>query len=214
MALDEAALNDLNARVVRGDASALGSLLECYRPRLRMMVRLRMDRVLQTRVDASDVLQEAFLEASSRLEEFIRNPEVPFYLWLRTITGQQLLAAYRRHCGTQGRDARREVSPRGGGLPEANSGALAAHLVARAISPSGVAMQAELKDRLEQALDELDAMDREIIVLRHFEELTNSEAAQLLDLSPSATCNRYVRALERLRQVLDKFPELSGELWK
>jgi len=214
MAFDESVLNELNARVIRGDAAALGSLLECYRPRLRMMVRLRMDRFLQTRVDASDVLQEAFLEAASRLEEFIHNPAVPFYLWLRTITGQQLLAAYRRHCGTKGRDARREVSPRSGALPEANSGALAAHLVARATSPSGVAMQAELKDRLEQALDELDAMDREIIVLRHYEELTNSEVAQVLDLTPPAACNRYVRALERLREVLDKFPDLSGELWK
>jgi RNA polymerase sigma-70 factor (ECF subfamily) len=214
MALDDSALNELNTRVIRGDASALGQLLECYRPRLRMMVRLRMDRHLQTRVDASDVLQEAFLEASSRLDEFIRNPAVPFYLWLRTITGQQLLAAYRRHCGTQGRDARRETSPRSGALPEANSGALAAHLVACATSPSGVAMQAELKDGLEQALDELDAMDREIIVLRHFEELTNSEAAQVLDLKPTAACNRYVRALERLRQVLDKFPDFSNELWK
>jgi RNA polymerase sigma-70 factor (ECF subfamily) len=213
MALDDSALNELNARVIGGDAKALGQLLESYRPRLRMMVRLRMDRLLQTRVDASDVLQEAFLEASSRLDEFIRNPAVPFYLWLRTITGQQLLAAYRRHCGTQGRDARREIS-RGGAFPEANSGALAAHLVACATSPSGVAMQGELKDRLEQALDELDAMDREIIVLRHFEELTNSEAAQVLDLKPSAACNRYVRALERLRQVLDRFPEFSGELWK
>jgi RNA polymerase sigma-70 factor (ECF subfamily) len=214
MALDDSALNELNARVIRGDAHALGPLLECYRPRLRMMVRLRMDRLLQTRVDASDVLQEAFLEASSRLEEFIRNPAVPFYLWLRTITGQQLLTAYRRHCGTQGRDARREISLPSGALPEANSGALAAQLVACATSPSGVAMQAELKDRLEQALEELDAMDREIIVLRHFEELTNSEAAQVLDLTSSAACNRYVRALERLRQVLDKFPDFSGELWK
>jgi RNA polymerase sigma-70 factor (ECF subfamily) len=214
MALDDSVLNELNARVVRGDAGALGQLLECHRPRLRMMVRLRMDRFLQSRVDASDVLQEAFLEASSRLEEFVRNPAVPFYLWLRTITGQQLLAAYRRHCGTQGRDARREISPRSSGLPEANSGALAAQLVACATSPSGVAMQAELKDRLEHALDELDAMDREIIVLRHFEELTNSEAARVLDLTPSAACNRYVRALERLRQVMDKFPDLSGELWK
>ena len=214
MALDDSALNELNGRVLRGDANALGQLLESYRPRLRMMVRLRMNRLLQTRVDASDVLQEAFLEASSRLDEFIRNPAVPFYLWLRTITGQQLLAAYRRHCGTQGRDARREISQRSGALPEANSGALAAHLVACLTSPSGVAMQAELKDRLEQALDELDAMDREIIVLRHFEELTNSEAAQVLDLTPSAACNRYVRALERLRQVLDKFPDFSGELWK
>ncbi len=212
MVLDDPALNELNARVIRGDASALGQLLEWHRPRLRTMVRLRMDRLLQTRVDASDVLQEAFLEASSRLDEFIRNPAVPFYLWLRTITGQQLMAAYRRHCGAQGRDARREISRCSGALPAANSGALAAHLVACAISPSGVAMQAELKDRLEQALDELDAMDREIIVLRHFEELTNSEAAQVLDLTPSAACNRYVRALERLRQApVERIAELIGD---
>ena len=214
MAPDDSVLNELQARVIRGDASALGQLLEWHRPQLRMMVQLRMDRHLQTRVDASDVLQEAFLEASARLDEFIRNPAVPFYLWLRTITGQQLLAAYRRHCGTQGRDARREISARIGALPAANSAALAAHLVACSTSPSGVAMQAELKDCLEKALDELDAMDREIIVLRHFEELTNSEAAQVLDLKPSAACNRYVRALERLRRVLDKFPDFAGELWK
>jgi RNA polymerase sigma-70 factor (ECF subfamily) len=214
MALDDSSLNELNARVIHGDAGALGQLLEWYRPRLRLMVGLRMDRFLQTRVDASDVLQEAFLEASSRLDEFIRNPAVPFYLWLRTITGQQLVAAYRRHCGTQCRDAHREVSRRSAGLPEANSGALAAQLVACATSPSGAAMQAELKDTLEKALDELDAMDREIIVLRHFEELTNSEAAQVLDLTTSAACNRYVRALERLRHVLDRFPDFASELWK
>ena len=214
MALDDSALDELQARVTRGDAGALGQLIEWHRPRLRMMVRLRMDRVLQARVDPSDVLQEAFLEASSRLDEFIRNPAVPFYLWLRTITGQQLLAAYRRHCGTQRRDARREISPRSGALPAANSGALAAHLVACSTTPSGAAMQAELKDQLERALDELDAMDREVIVLRHFEELTNSETAQVLGLKPSAACNRYIRALERLRQVLDRFPEFAGEIRK
>ena len=214
MALDESAVNELTTRVNCGDASALGQLLEWYRPRLRMMVRLRMDRLLQTRVDPSDVLQETFLEASSRLDEYIRNPAVPLYLWLRTIAGDQLLAAYRRHCRTQGRDARREISPCIGALPAANSAALAEHFVACSTSPSGVAMQAELKETIERALNELDVVDREIIVLRHFEELTNSEAAEVLDLKPSAACNRYVRALERLRHVLDRFPDFASELWK
>jgi RNA polymerase sigma-70 factor, ECF subfamily len=214
MALNESMLDELNARVVRGDAGALGPLLEWHRPRLRLMVRLRLDRRLQTRVDPSDVLQEAFLEASSRLDEFVRNPAVPFYHWLRSITAQQLMAAYRRHCATQGRDVRREISPRLGLLPATDSAAIAAHFVACSTSPSGVAMQAELKDQLEKALNELEGVDREIIVLRHFEGLTNGEAAQVLDLKPSAACNRYIRALERLRQTLDRFPGFAAELWK
>jgi RNA polymerase sigma-70 factor (ECF subfamily) len=209
--VDELAINELNRRVTRGDAAALGALLDLHRPRLRMMVELRMDRRLQSRLDASDVLQEAFLEASSRLDEFVRNPSVPFYIWLRSITGQRLAAAYRYHCGTQGRNAYREISLCNGTFPEADSAALAEHLVGRLTSPSTFAMRAELKLKFEDALNELDAMDREIIVLRHFEELTNAEAAHLLDLKPSAACNRYVRALERLRTVLDDIPAFAGE---
>jgi RNA polymerase sigma-70 factor (ECF subfamily) len=211
MALDESALNELNRRVALGDAEALGQLLEFHRPRLRIMVGLRMDRRLQSRIDASDVLQEAFLEVSSRLDDFVRNPSVPFYIWLRSITGQRLAAAYRHHCGTQGRDAHREISLVNGSFPAADSAALAEHLVGRLTSPSTAAMRAELRAKFEEALNQLDSIDREMIVLRHFEELTNAEAAHLLDLKPSAACNRYVRALERLRVVLDDIPAFAGK---
>jgi RNA polymerase sigma-70 factor (ECF subfamily) len=214
MTLDELALSELNKRVSLGDAAALGELLDWHRPRLRMMVGLRMDRRLKSRIDPSDVLQEAFLEVSSRLDEFVRNPSVPFYIWLRSITGQRLAAAYRHHCGTKGRDPCREISLINGAFPAADSAAMADHLVGRLTSPSAAAMRAELRIKFEEALDELDPMDREIIVLRHFEELTNAEAAQLLDLKPSAACNRYVRALERLRAVLDNIPGFDGEPWK
>lgn len=214
MAVDEIALNELNKRVALGDPDALGQLLDLHRPRLRMMVGLRMDRRLQSRIDASDVLQEAFLEVSSRLDEFVRNPAVPFYIWLRSITGQRLAAAYRHHCGTKGRDPRRERSLVDGTFPAADSAAMADHLVGRLTSPSAAAMRAELRVKFEEALDELDPIDREIIVLRHFEELTNAEAAHLLDLKPSAACNRYVRALERLHSVLDNIPGFAGEPWK
>ena len=214
MTIDDAELNDLNQRVARGERAALDRLLDWYRPRLRAMLQIRMDPRLQGRLDASDVLQEAYFEVYSRLDEFARNPAVSFYLWLRHITGQRLAAAFRYHLDTQRRDARREIPLFDGKFPAASSSAVAAHLVGRHSSPSTPAIQAELKVQLENALDGLNEMDREIIVLRNFEELTNSEAAQLLDITPSAACNRYVRALERLRDVLDNIPGFAGELWK
>lgn len=211
MTLDDAELHNLTQRVAQADQTALGRLLEWYRPRLRAMVQIRMDHRVRGRIDASDVLQEAFLEVSQRLDEFARQPSVPFYVWLRSITGQRLAAAFRFHLGTQGRDARREVPLLDAATPPASSAALAAHLAGTMSSPSNMAMRGEMTARLEEALNRLDAVDREIIVLRHFEELTNSEAAQVLDLKASAVCNRYVRALERLRAVLDQMPEFSIE---
>jgi RNA polymerase sigma-70 factor (ECF subfamily) len=214
MVLNDEELNELGRRVASGDQAALGALVDFYRPRLRAMLQLRMDRRIQGRIDESDVLQEAFLEVSARLGEFARNPAVPFYLWLRRITGQRLAAAYRFHLGTHARDAGREVRLFDGAVPAANSAALAAQLVGRLSSPSSAAVRAELKVRLEELLNGMDEIDREIIVLRNFEELTNSEAAQLLQIKPSAACNRYVRALERLRQALDEIPEFAGEFWR
>jgi RNA polymerase sigma-70 factor (ECF subfamily) len=132
---------------------------------------------------------------------------MPFFIWLRYLTGQRLIQIHRLHLGAQKRDAEREVSLDQDGLPMVRSGVLAAQLVGRLTSPSVAAQKAEMRRRLQELLDAMEPIDREILTLRHFEQLTNLEAAQSLGLSPTAANNRYVRALERLRSALADRPE-------
>jgi RNA polymerase sigma-70 factor (ECF subfamily) len=157
-------------------------------------------------VDASDVLQEAYLEAAQRLTEYVRNPKVPFFLWLRFLTGQRLLAVRRRHLGTEARDAAREVSLFAGAMPEASSACLAAQLMGKVTAPLQAVIRAELKLRLQSALNEMDPTDREVLALRHFEQLGNTEAAEVLGISPSGASSRYLRALKRLKDILGAIP--------
>src|SRR5689334_25083177 len=147
-------LNELELlrRASQGDPTGLESLLQRYRARLRRMIKLRLDRRLQGRVDPSDVIQEAYLEVSWRLAEYLRDPSLPFFLWLRLVTGQKLALAHRQHLGVQARDAGREVSLYRGALPEATSAALAAQPIGKQTSPSQAAAKAELKIRLQEAL--------------------------------------------------------------
>jgi len=206
--------SELLEQARQGDPKAVGDLLDHFRNRLRRMVALRMDRRLQGRIDASDVIQETYLEASSRLAEYLREPTMPFYIWLRFLTGQRLAMLHRHHLGIQARDAGREVSLYKGALPEATSAALAAQLVGRFTSPSVAAVRAEMKIRLQEALNSMDSMDREVLALRHFEQLSNAETAEVLGLKPPAACNRYVRALERLKAILTDMPGGAEELWR
>jgi RNA polymerase sigma-70 factor (ECF subfamily) len=192
---------------IRGEAESLGELLQAHRGRLHRMVALRLDRRLQGRIDPSDVIQEASLEAAQRLSEYVRNPAMPFFLWLRLITGQRLQILHRRHLGAQMRDAGREVAMCRGALPEATSVALAAQLLGHDTRPSEAAVRAERKNRLLEALDSMDPLDREALALRHFEQLTTAEAAQVLGISPAAAGKRYLRALERLRDLLTQGPD-------
>ena len=185
-----------------GDAQAQTELFERFRPRLKKMVRLRLNRRLQGRIDDSDIVQDALLAASRRLPQYLENPQAPFFLWLRRITGDKLLETHRTHLGTQARNAEREISLHRGALPPATSVSLAAQLVGRMTSPSQAAVKAEMRIQLQEALNSLDPLDREILALRHFEQLTNSEAAQELDLEPSAASKRYIRALAKLQKVL------------
>lgn len=185
-----------------GDQQALSELFERYRSRLKKMIRLRLNRRLQGRVDDSDVLQDAFLEAARRLPTYLADPQAPFFLWLRRITGDKLLEIHRTHLGTQARDAGREVSLHRGALPAANSVSLAAQLLGQLTSPSQAALKAEMRIQLQEALNSLDPLDREILALRHFEQLSNVEAAQELDLETSAASKRYIRALARLQKIL------------
>jgi RNA polymerase sigma-70 factor, ECF subfamily len=197
---------ELIDRVRAGDVDALNALFTRHRERLRRMVDIRMDRRLQARIDASDVLQEAYLEVIQRLDEYLSNPKLPLFLWLRLVVGQRLMTLHRRHLGAQQRDAGREVSLFREALPAASSAALAAQLMGKFTSPTQAAMRAERMLRLQEALNTLDPIDREVLSLRHFEELTRTEAAQVLGITEAATAKRYVRAMKRLTNLLADMP--------
>jgi RNA polymerase sigma-70 factor (ECF subfamily) len=189
-----------------GDAGALAELFSRYRKRLRQMIRLRLDRRLSRRVDPSDVLQEAYLDVVQQFPSYQRQPEMPFFLWLRLVTGQRLMRVHRQHLGAAMRDAGREVSLYHGALPQPSSVALAAQLLGRMTSASQAVVRAEMQLQLQAALNDMEPLDREIIALRHFEELSNAEAAEILGLSKTAASNRYLRALARLQKVLENIP--------
>ena len=187
----------------------LVELFETDRQRLTQMVRLRMDRRLQGRVDAADVLQESYLECAKRFGEYLANPSMPLYLWVRFLTGQKLIDLHRHHLGTKMRDAGQEVSLYRGALPQASSVSLAAHLLGRLTSASRAVIRAETQMHVQEALNSLDPMDREVLTLRHFEMLTNEETAQVLRIKKTAASNRYVRALKRFKEVLARIPGLD-----
>jgi RNA polymerase sigma-70 factor (ECF subfamily) len=199
-------------RAAQGDQQAWGDLLSRSRDRLRRMIALRLDRRLQGRVDPSDIIQEAYIDASARLAEYARHPDMPFFLWLRFLTGQRLLRVHRQHLGAEMRDLAREVALYHGALPAATSAALAAQLLGRDTRPSEAAIRAERSIRLQEALNSMEPLDREVMALRHFEQLSNGEAARVLGLQESAAAKRYVRALKRLRLILDARPGGLGGL--
>jgi RNA polymerase sigma-70 factor (ECF subfamily) len=198
--------DDLLRRLEQGDERALSDLFARHRERLWRMVRLRLDRRLQGRLDASDVLQEAHLEVARRAGEYVERPNMPPFLWIRFLTEQTLLALHRHHLGARMRDAALEVSLRRGGPPQAPSASLAEMLLGRLTSPTLAARRAEMQIRLQELINAMDPLDREVLALRHFEELTNGEVAQVLGLSKTAASQRYLRALGRLKEMLEAIP--------
>ncbi|MFO0887855.1 MAG: sigma-70 family RNA polymerase sigma factor [Isosphaeraceae bacterium] len=200
------ALEPLLRRAAAGDEQAAGILFARYRERLKQMVRLRLDRRLQGRIDPSDVLQDAYLEVASRIRAYAQSPPLPVFLWLRSLVGQKLVDLARHHLGTKMRNVGQEVSLYRGAMPQASSASLAAHLLGRMTSPSMAAARAEMQVRIQEALNGMEPIDREILTLRHFEMLTNSETAQVLGLSKAAASNRYIRALKRLKETLESTP--------
>jgi RNA polymerase sigma-70 factor, ECF subfamily len=193
-------------RLRAGETGAAGEVFAACRERLKKMVRLRLDRRLQGRLDASDVLQEAFLDVQKKAPDFAAK-EMSAYLWLRLIVSERMLILHRHHLGAQMRDAGQEVSLHHGGLPAASTHSLANLLLGRLTSPSQAAIRAERQLRLQEALNGMDELDREILALRHFEELSNTEAATVLGLSKTAASNRYIRALKRLKEILADLPD-------
>jgi RNA polymerase sigma-70 factor (ECF subfamily) len=163
-----------------GDRRALAALFDGYRDRLRRMVELRLDPRLRARLDASEVAQEACLDVAGELDAYLVDPKLPPPLWLRLHVGRRLTTLHRQHLGTRMRDAGLEISTYHGALPEARSAALASMLLDRHTSPTQAAQRPERMLRLQEALNGLDPIDREVLALRHFEELCRAEAALVL----------------------------------
>jgi RNA polymerase sigma-70 factor, ECF subfamily len=202
----------LVARAHDGDEAALSELFQAHSPRLIRMVELRLDPSLRGRLDPADILQEVWLDLARRLPEWRALDSMPFHLWLRLMTGQALLSAQRRHLTAHMRDALREIP-----IPESRpsiSAAIAADaFIASATSPTRAVERDELRSRILDVLSNLDEIDREIVVLRHFEGLSNEEAAAELAIEPAAASKRFVRALVRLRPALQSLaPGIAGDL--
>ncbi len=189
-----------------GDRQALAALFEQHRQRLRRMVELRLDPRLRARIDASDVVQEAFLDIARDLDAYLADPKLPPMLWLRLHVGRRLTRLHRQHLGTRMRDAGQEISLHQGALPQVSSAALASTLVGQLTSPTQAAQRAELTQRVQEALNSLDPIDREVVALRHFEQLSRAEAALVLGISKEAGAKRYFRAMKRLKDLLVTMP--------
>jgi RNA polymerase sigma-70 factor (ECF subfamily) len=202
MAADSSDVADLVRQAASGDPKSWEELMKRYRSRLRGTVSFRLDPRLQGRVDPSDVVQDVCLEAWQHLGSYINQRDTPFFLWLRAVAGHKLGDLHRQHLGTKMRDVRREVSLYQGSLSGATSAALAAKLLGHLTGPSEAVRRAERKVQLQAALNAMDPIDREVLALRHFEQLTVSEAAAVLGIKEKAAGMRYVRALRRLKEIL------------
>ena len=201
--------NDRAARVRNGDTEALAAAFDEHRPRLLRTVRFRLDPSLMGRVDPDDVLQEAYINAFQRCARVEGSTEQSLFIWLRMIVGQTLIDLQRRHLGAKMRDAYREQSINHAALSRNTTVSLVARLLGTHTSPSQAILRDERARQLREAIDSMDEMDREVLVLRHFEELTNGEVAQVLGIQETAASNRYVRAMRRLKTILDAVPDFA-----
>lgn len=194
-----------------GNDDAVNALLERHRGAIRRLVELRLDRKVQRRVDVSDVVQEVMVEASGRLTRYLDDPVMAFHLWLRQIAWDHIIDTYRRHRVSAKRNMDREQPMVGGDNPDESSVDLAVQLCDPNLTPATVASQREIAAQVEQAIRELDDSDQEVIVMRHYEHLSNLEIAEVLGLNPPAASMRYLRAVRRLRTVLEEQQKGSSD---
>ena len=199
-------------RALAGENNALSALFDHYRDRLRRMVRLRLDRRLSGTVSSDAVLQVAFQEIARRFPQYARDSTLPVFLWLRQMTGQVLKAVHRTHLGTQHGSDEQEVSLHRGALPPASSLSLAAQLLGKLTGAEQEAQLAEQRLIVQEALNSMDPLDREVLTLRHFEHMNNDEVAQVLSLSKGAASIRYVKALKRIREILTSIPGFKDQI--
>ncbi len=195
----------VHERLMRGDEAALAEAFAAHRPRLWRMVHFRLDRRMIGRVDPDDILQEAYLAAATRIRHYGGGKFSSPFLWLRVIVRQTLIDVHRRHLLAKSRNAGREVAIHAS-YPQATSASMAIHLVGDWTTPSQAAVRVETLDRVQAAIATMNPVDQEVLALRHFEELTNSEVAETLGIEPKASSLRYMRALRRLKEILADFP--------
>jgi len=192
-----------------GDADAVNRLLQRHRDALRRMVDLRMDRALERRVDASDVVQDVLMEANRRLEDYLQDASMPFHLWLRQLAKDRIIDLHRRHRVAAKRSLDREQRLEPAPRLDQSTLDLAAQLCDREMTPAEAATWRELERRFQAAVEQLEEKDREVVLMRHFEQLSNSEVAHALNLTEPAAGMRYLRAMRRLRALLSD--PVSGE---
>lgn len=185
-----------------GQPEAIDQLLDRHRAALRRMVDLRMDRAMERRVDASDVVQDVLMEANRRLSDYLRDPALPFHLWLRQLAKDRIIDLHRRHRVAAKRSLDRERPLEAAPRLDQSTLDLAARLCDREMTPAEAATWRELERRFQAAIEQLEERDREVVLMRHFEQLTNSEVAQALRLTEPAAGMRYMRAMRRLRALL------------
>jgi RNA polymerase sigma-70 factor (ECF subfamily) len=207
---DVSEIQELLSRARQGDAAAVEELLSRHRLPLRQAIAARLDAALSRRVDASDVVQEVLLEASQRLKDYLRNPAMPFQLWLRSLARDHVIDAHRRHRQAQRRSLDREQPLHRLAAADRSSLDLAAALIDPERTPASAAIRQELERRFRATLDHLGEDDRDILLMRHFEQLGNQEVAAVLGLSEAAAAMRYLRALRRLRTLLEPDSEVPG----
>lgn len=189
-----------------GDTKALSLCFARYRPRLERIASFRLNPLITARVDIDDVLQETYLAASTRIAHCDCSSEETVFIWLRLVLQQTLIDLHRKHLQVAGRNMQREI--RADLTDPGTSGCIAVQLIAQISSPSMSLKREEMNDRLMQALGQMEPTDREVLALRHFEELSNSEVARYLDISIKAASIRYIRAMKKLKLMMDQFPAL------
>lgn len=193
---------DLLREVADGDNAAVNRLMDRHRDAVRRMIQMRLDQAVARRVDASDVVQDVMLEASQRIDGYLQNPTMPFHLWLRQLAKDRIIDMHRRHRAARRRSVDREQNFSGLAGDEQSAADIAALLRDNELTPAAAALRRELQERFLAAIGQMEEGDREIIMMRHFEHLGNSEVAAALGLSPPAAGMRYLRAIRRLRELL------------
>ncbi|MCU0958553.1 MAG: sigma-70 family RNA polymerase sigma factor [Pirellulaceae bacterium] len=199
---DQFKTQELLSGARQGDDGAVNRLLERHRQALRRMVHLRLDQKIQGRVDVSDIVQDVLVEANRRLPQYLDNPAMSFHLWVRQIAKDRIIDAHRRHRASAKRSVDREQSLAVPAATDRSTYQLALHVQDPELTPAAAATRQEMAQLVEQALGQLGEQDCEIIVMRHYEQLSNMEVAEVLGLSEPAASMRYLRAVRRLRALL------------